>query len=138
MSISTFAIRLLPGTDLKLAVETIVRENQIGAGWVVTCVGSLIEYNLRFANQSTGAVRKGHFEVLSLVGTLSMDGCHLHICVADDSGSCIGGHLLHGCVVYSTVELIIGTDDEWTFSRKSDPITGWKELEIIKSSNGNS
>jgi predicted DNA-binding protein with PD1-like motif len=93
-------------------------------------VGSLSDYHLRFANQKAGATASGSFEILSLVGTISTNGCHLHICLANDAGSTIGGHLLAGCIIYTTAEIIIGTSEEFIFHRETDSQTGWKELSI--------
>lgn len=131
----THALRLKPGQDLKLSIDSFVKENNIGAGWVATCVGSLTEYNVRFANQEKGYSDKGHFEIVSLVGTLSVNGSHIHLSVSDSTGKTIGGHLLDGCKVYTTAEIVIGESKELVFERKEDGSTPWKELEIKKSNN---
>ncbi len=126
-----YAIRLLPGSDLKSALQQIVTTQNIEAGWIVTCVGSLTQYNLRFANQHTGVEQTGYFEILSLSGTLAMDGLHLHITIADEKGNTIGGHLLEGCIVYTTAEIIIWQSKDYFFKRENDGTTPWKELQII-------
>ena len=66
----------------------------------------------------------------SLSGTLSADGAHLHIAIADSSGAVIGGHLSAGSLVRTTIELVISLLPEWRFSRELDPATGCAELEI--------
>ncbi len=134
-SIKYVAVRLSPGTDLRKDIERLVTQNQIRAGWIVTCVGSLSNYSLRFANQKTGSLGAGHFEILSLVGTLSTSGCHLHICISDHTGATMGGHLLEGCIIYTTAELVIGINQEFIFEREIDDETGWKELRILSSRN---
>lgn len=131
----THALRLKPGQDLKLSIDNFVKENNIGAGWIATCVGSLTEYNVRFANQEKGYNDKGHFEIVSLVGTLSVNGSHIHLSVSDSTGKTIGGHLLDGCKVYTTAEIVIGESKELVFERKEDGSTPWKELEIKKTKN---
>jgi len=128
----THALRLKPGQDLKLSIDSFVKENNIGAGWIATCVGSLTEYNVRFANQEKGYSDKGHFEIVSLVGTLSVNGSHIHLSISDSTGKTIGGHLLEGCKVYTTAEIVIGESKELIFVRKEDGSTPWKELEIKK------
>ncbi len=45
------AFRLKPGQDIKKSIRKIVNEQQIKAGWISTCVGSLTTYNIRFANK---------------------------------------------------------------------------------------
>ena len=72
----------------------------------------------------------GELEILSLSGTLSSDGAHLHIAVADSSGAVIGGHLCPGSFVRTTAELVIGLLPDWRFRRELDPATGYAELEI--------
>jgi predicted DNA-binding protein with PD1-like motif len=46
------AFRLKPGADLKLSLDSLVKEHSIKAGWMVTCVGSLTAYHMRYANQT--------------------------------------------------------------------------------------
>ena len=73
----------------------------MNAGFILTCVGSLDAVAIRLANASETVHRHGFFEIVSLGGTLSRDGLHLHICVADENGATIGGHLQDGSKVYS-------------------------------------
>lgn len=129
-TVHTRVFRLLPGDDLKIAIEKIVREEEIRAGWIVTVVGSLTRLNLRFANKSEGGVREGFFEVLGCSGTLSINGSHLHLMVADPEGKAWGGHLLEGNLVYTTAEIVIQFSDSLTFRRERDGSTAWPELVI--------
>ena len=77
-----YAFRLKPGEDMKEGIEKLVKENNIRAGWIATTVGSLTRYNIRFANQPGGSSDSGHFEILSLSGTVSVNGSHLHISIS--------------------------------------------------------
>jgi uncharacterized protein len=95
-TVSTYAFRLKPGEDLKEGIEKQVMENQINAGWITTCTGSLTEYMLRFANQPEDSSGSGHFEIVSLVDTVSTNGSHIHISISDSTGKTIGGHLMPG------------------------------------------
>ncbi len=126
----THAIRLRPGQDIKIALENFVKEKNIKAGFIVTCVGSLERAVLRMADENITEAYNRKFEITSLVGTLSPDGIHLHIALADETGKIIGGHLKEGSCVYSTAEIIIGESETHTFSRLHDKETGFKELEI--------
>jgi len=128
-----FALRLKPNQDLKQSLRTFVKEQDIKAGFILTAIGSLQQITIRFANQTTSTVLKDKFEILSLNGTLATTGIHLHICIADQAGKTIGGHLDDGCLVYTTAEIVIGTSREFTFTRTIDEQTGYKELEIIPS-----
>lgn len=69
------------------------------------------------------------FELLSLVGTLSPDGAHLHASLGDEEGAVCGGHLVRA-TVHTTAEIIIGVATSLTFSREMDPGTGFKELVV--------
>ena len=127
-----YVFRLKPGEDLRESIEAIVKEKDITAGWINTCVGSLTEYMIRFANQDEGSRDVGHFEIVSLTGTVSVGGSHLHICISDPSGKTMGGHLLVGCKVYTTAEVVIGSTTAYEFSREKDDTTEWKELQVNK------
>ena len=125
-----FAIRLKPTEDLKESLKSFVQQNNIQSGFILTAVGSLQQATLRFANQNSSKVFKQKFEIVSLVGTLSTHGIHLHISVSDQNGKTIGGHLLEGCLIYTTAEIVIGTSEDFIFMRTRDEKTGYKELEI--------
>jgi hypothetical protein len=125
-----FPIRLKLGQDLKETLAIFVKENNIQAGFILTAVGSLKQATLRFANQNTPQVFKENFEIVSLVGTLSTHGLHLHISLSDKNGKTIGGHLADGCIIYTTAEIVIGTSEDFIFLRTGDETTGYKELEI--------
>lgn len=124
------AFRLKPGEDLKEGIEKVVKENNISAGWVATAVGSLTDFAIRFANQPEAAYGQGHFEIVSLVGTLSVNGSHLHISISDSTGHTIGGHLVKGCKVYTTAEIVIQSAAQYEFKREKDGTTPWEELQI--------
>lgn len=128
------AFRLQPKQDLKISLENYTRENQIDAGVVITCVGSLNCATLRMANENALKTFKGKFEIVSLVGTFASDGCHLHISLSDKNGNMIGGHLKHGCVIYTTAEIVIGEINNLIFIRAIDESTGFKELVVKKDS----
>lgn len=125
-----YAFRLKPGEDLRQGIDAIVKEKNITAGWINTCVGSLAYYNIRFANQPEGSSNSGHFEIVSLVGTVSVNGSHLHLSISDSTGKTIGGHLLDGCKIYTTAEIVIGTTGSYEFKREKDGTTPWEELQV--------
>jgi predicted DNA-binding protein with PD1-like motif len=78
---SFITIRLKPHRDLKKELMTLAVKEKIKAGFITTCVGSLEQMNLRYANQSTGTSWQGHFEIISLVGTFNETAAHLHLSV---------------------------------------------------------
>jgi predicted DNA-binding protein with PD1-like motif len=127
---TTYAFRLKPGQDLNQEIQKLVAEKKIKAGWISTCVGSLTNYNIRFANQPNGSMDNGHFEIVSLTGTVAVNGSHLHISISDSTGKTIGGHLMNGCIVYTTAEIVILSSDEFIFKREKDGSTPWEELQV--------
>ncbi len=125
------ALRLRPGDDLRDALLAYVAQHDIKAGAIVTCVGSLTVATLRLANQEGPTEYRGHFEIVSLVGTLSSTGgAHLHLSVSDSTGRTLGGHLLAGCRVYTTAEIVLAELPELEFVRETDPTFGYKELVV--------
>ncbi|MCL4152664.1 UNVERIFIED_CONTAM: hypothetical protein GTU68_054411, partial [Idotea baltica] len=73
-----------------------------------------------------------HFEVLSLTGTVSPIRTHLHICLSDNEGPCIGGHVVSDLIVFTTMEILLGESTEHVLTRELDPKTGYYELVVNK------
>ena len=101
-------------------------------GLVLTCVGSLAQVRVRLAGGAEPATWQGTFEIIALTGTLSRDGSHLHLAVADHQGRTVGGRLAEGCTVRTTAEVVLGADDLLLFAREHDPATGYDELVVRK------
>jgi predicted DNA-binding protein with PD1-like motif len=122
--------RLRPGQDLRQQIEAFVKAHNIRAGFILTAVGSLRSATIRLADQKDPTTFAGKWEIVSLVGTMGQDGVHLHISIADSTGKTVGGHLVDGCLVYTTVEIVVGEARGLTFAREQDGETGYKELKI--------
>ena len=125
-------LRLLPGQDLKKELNSFVQKMNIKAAFVVSCCGSLNNVKMRLADSNSIFDRKEKFEILSLQGTLSPDGAHLHISVADKEGKTWGGHIVDGCEIYTTAEILIAELPDYNFTREPDSKTGFAELKIKK------
>jgi hypothetical protein len=130
-----FALRLSPNQDLKQSLQSFARVQGIEAGFIVTTVGSLKQATLRFANHAETTQFTEHFEIVSLTGTVSVHGSHLHIAIADSTGRTIGGHVMDGCLIYTTAEIILGEVVDLKFTRPLDAETGYHELNISPRSN---
>ncbi|HEY9630705.1 MAG TPA: PPC domain-containing DNA-binding protein [Coleofasciculaceae cyanobacterium] len=126
----TTALRLHPQQDLKTELENFVRVQGIEAACIITCVGSLTQAMLRFASQPEGTLLEGKFEILSLTGVMSRHGSHYHMAIADPTGLTLGGHVMPGCLIYTTAEIIIGVLPHLRFRRELDPLTTYRELAI--------
>ncbi|MEO8147375.1 MAG: PPC domain-containing DNA-binding protein [Bacteroidia bacterium] len=126
----TYALRLKNGEDLNESLDSFIKNKNCKAACILTCVGSLQRAAIRFANQSETKTLTGKFEIVSLVGTLSVHGSHIHIAVADENGNLIGGHLKEGGVVFTTAEIVLGVLEDVEFLRLHDEKTGYNELVI--------
>ncbi|MGZ3727371.1 MAG: PPC domain-containing DNA-binding protein [Pseudobdellovibrio sp.] len=125
-------LRLVPGDDPRLKLEAFVAEKNIKAAVIISAVGSLTKASLRFANQEKSKVLTGHFEIVSLSGTLSSTGgSHLHMSISDEEGKTTGGHLTEGSVIYTTLEVAIGELTDVEFTREIDKVTTYKELKVV-------
>jgi predicted DNA-binding protein with PD1-like motif len=122
--------RLKPHEDLKKALLEYAKANSIGAGIIITCVGSLEEFHIRFANEKAGTKQWGYFEIVSLTGTFSVNSSHLHISISDSKGNTIGGHLLDGNHIYTTAEIAVGVLPDLIFEREIDSTYGFPELTV--------
>ncbi len=128
----TRTIRLKPGQDLYAELDRFVRSGGVEAGCVLCSVGSLTHARLRLANRDTLSDFGGHFEIVSLTGTLSTHGSHLHMSISDEDGRTLGGHLAEGCIVYTTVELVVAIFDDVIYRRELLPNdSGYEELVVV-------
>ena len=104
--------------------------NHIQADWIAGCTGSLSNAALRFAGQDETTLLNGTYEVISLNGTLELKGEHLHLAISDPQGAMLGGHMMPGCTVRTTLELVIGELTSLAFSRQPCALSGYDELVI--------
>ena len=130
----TIIFRLKPGADLKQSIEDVIKKHAVKAGFIVTCVGGLEQATVRMAGAKPDAqdIRtfKDDFEIVSLVGTVSINGTHLHMSFSNSKGVVYGGHLKEGTVVHPTAEIVIGIDESLEMRREMDEDTGFAELVI--------
>ena len=120
--------RMMPGDDLKKSLEDLVYLGELRSGIIICMVGSLNDAVLRMSNGNNKKF-SGLFEIVSGVGTISVNGIHVHIAISDSDGIVYGGHLLKGCKIHTTAEIAI-IESEMSFERIFDPKTGYKELVI--------
>jgi uncharacterized protein len=123
-------VRLHPGDDLRAALEGAVAAQECHAAFVVSGIGSLSQARLRWAGAAEPVPLCGDLEILTLAGTVSPDGSHLHLSVADAQGRVSGGHAAAGCLIRTTAEVLLGLLPEWRFRRVPDARTGYAELHM--------
>lgn len=123
-------LRVLPGADLRRELETQAQNDPEICGFIVSGIGSLESPTLRFAGRTDGVVLNGPYEVVSLAGSVTKDGAHLHMIVAGGEGRTVGGHVCYGNRVRTTMELLLARPEPWLLSREWDQATGHLELKI--------
>lgn len=121
--------RFTKGMDLKAEIEKYAIDNKV-SGVILSSVGCLNQLVIRLADGKSILKKEGQFEIVSVTGTLSPDGVHIHISVSDEEGNTIGGHLKDGCIVNTTAEVCLQLFDDIKFAREFDQETGYDELVI--------
>lgn len=124
-------LRLPPRTDLRRTLEEALVARGLTAAFVLSGIGSLAGARLRLAGAEQVRVMTGDLEILTLAGSLSPDGAHLHMSVADAAGCVTGGHVAYGCVVRTTAEVLLLGLPHWDFRRRPDAATGYAELLVM-------
>ena len=121
-------VRLRRGDDLMLSIKALCKENHIAAGVVLSAVGCISTGRVRDASGVTIRDITEHCEIVSLDGTVSETRCHLHISLSREDLSTIGGHLVSGCIINTTCELVIAELPGVRIDVEEDPETGYDEL----------
>jgi uncharacterized protein len=126
--------RLRGGQDFKQSIEELVKAMDISAATVISAVGSLNTATLRMAFEKgeTQDVRslEGPLEIVSIMGNIGQSRTHLHMSVSDRYGRVVGGHVKEGCIVDTTLELVLAVEDNLVFAEEADATTGFDELSI--------
>ncbi|QGZ64859.1 PPC domain-containing DNA-binding protein [Paraburkholderia acidisoli] len=131
----TQPLRLSPGDDLRSTIVAALAQCNVSAAFVLQGIGSLGIVQLRYAGAEVPTELRGDLEILTLAGSVSPDGAHLHMTVSDAHGKVYGGHVAAGCIVRTTAELLLALLPEYRFAREIDPQTGYAELKIHASTN---
>ena len=100
-------LKLAPGSDLRLSLEELSQRDGI-SGFVLGVVGNLTKASFQCPGQAEPTVLEGDLEVITLNGTFSPEGVHLHLSLSDGACQVWGGHLEPGTIVQKGVDLLIG------------------------------
>ena len=104
-------LKLAPGSDLRLSLEELAQRDSI-SGFVLGVVGNLTKASFQCPGQAEPTVLEGDLEVITLNGTFSPEGVHLHLSLSDGACQVWGGHLEPGTIVQKGVDLLIGVLDQ--------------------------
>ncbi|MFX1484503.1 MAG: PPC domain-containing DNA-binding protein [Promethearchaeota archaeon] len=128
--------RMMPGEDVLETIEKIATEFKVESGQI-NLIGAIAGAKLGYFDTGTNEYRDftvdENVEVVSCMGNISrLDGkplVHAHMIVSDEAGRCYGGHLMRGCTVSVTIELII-IETAAKLTRRRDERTGLNLLSI--------
>ena len=133
------AFRLPPGTDVLDGITEVCKQYNIKNGIIMSALGSWRK--AAFYNPVTTASGKpgygepiilsgnGFLELVSLSGMICHDTDgnilpHIHITLSDERGNAYGGHLINGCEVLLTTDIVIGVLDDIIMGRRFDEDAG--------------
>jgi len=120
------AFRFTKDDDLKACIME--RCKNIDTAVVLSGVGCLHHAHIRLAEAKDYIDIEKDYEIVSLTGTISNGQAHIHIALSDNKGNVIGGHLMEGCLINTTCELVLGVLESYTSKREYDETTGYKEI----------
>jgi predicted DNA-binding protein with PD1-like motif/glutaredoxin len=100
-------LKLGPGSDLRRSLEELAIE-QDASGFVLGVVGNVSRAAFQCPGRSEPTVLSGDLEIITLQGTVSPQGVHLHLSLSDGDCQVWGGHLEPGTLVLKGAELLVG------------------------------
>ncbi|UPM50591.1 DUF296 domain-containing protein [Synechococcus sp. A10-1-5-1] len=101
------AIHLGPGADLRKSLEALAQE-ELAEGFVLSVVGNLSKAAFACPGSNQPTVLSGELEIITLQGTVSPKGVHLHLSFSDGDCQVWGGHLEHGSEVLRGADVLVG------------------------------
>jgi predicted DNA-binding protein with PD1-like motif len=124
-----FLVRVPRGEELVAYVDRLVNEHGIAQGFI-SGIGAVADAAIGFYDQTTHAYHElelsGGLEIVSLLGNLSRrEGrchAHLHVGLADHSGTMYGGHFSRATVFLTELVIVEFTGRE--LERLPDEATG--------------
>ncbi len=137
-SVKTVIARLDPGEDILEAIEKLVVEHNIRAGHLML-IGAISGATLGYFD-----IHKKEYKSFTLAEDLEVTSCignvafteegtpivHAHMVVADEKGTSYSGHLMKGCKVSVTIEIILTVLDG-ELLRAADNRFGLNLLKLI-------
>jgi predicted DNA-binding protein with PD1-like motif len=129
--------RMEPGDDILKTIQRVALEYNVKSGQI-TLIGAVSGAKLGYFDRESGEYKdflvERDLEVVSGMGNISrLDDdsvvVHAHLVVSDEEGRCWGGHLMEGCEVSVTIELVI-IETDVDLHRAKDEMTGLNLLDI--------
>jgi predicted DNA-binding protein with PD1-like motif len=119
--------RLFEGEELLETIARVALKNHIDSGFFFL-IGTLKKVVLGFYKDGKYVPNEisGPVEIASCTGNISIKEnhdlvVHGHIVVTDIKCRALGGHILEGCLVDATVELVLVEAESGSLKRRLDP-----------------
>ena len=103
----TVALHLDAGSDVRRTLEALARSEN-ATGFVLSVVGNLAQAAFQCPGKPQPTLLHGELEIITLQGTLSPAGVHLHLSFSDGECQVWGGHLEPGTVVHKGADVLVG------------------------------
>ncbi|MFZ9619937.1 MAG: PCC domain-containing protein [Prochlorococcaceae cyanobacterium] len=100
-------LHLDPGSDVRRSIEQLASRQAL-SGFVLSVVGNLTQAAFQCPGKSQPTLLSGELEIITLQGTFSPDGVHLHLSFSDADCQVWGGHLEPGSLVFKGADLLLG------------------------------
>jgi len=114
--------------DLLETTTLVAKKSRITAGFFIL-IGTLKKANLGFYRQGKYETIKidGPVEIVSCIGNIALKEnkpfAHAHMSVSNDKGEVMGGHVMPGCTIDATGELVLIEAADTRLKRKLDEKT---------------
>ena len=119
--------RFFEGEDLLGSIASTAKQNDADSGFFLL-IGTLKKAILGFYKEGkyVPIEKSGPLEIVSCTGNISTkeDGelvVHGHVVVGDSRGDAFGGHVLPGCLVDVTAELVLVEVEKGSLARRFEP-----------------
>ena len=118
--------RFVEDEDLLDAILMTAEQNNVNAGFFFL-IGTLKKAVLGYYKEGKylSIEKDGPLEIASCMGNISVKEktelvVHGHIVVSDSEGDAFGGHVMPGCIVDATAELVLVKVEKTTLTRELD------------------
>lgn len=101
------AVHLDAGADVRRSLEELAQQ-QNAQGFVLSVVGNMRQACFACPGRTSPTVLSGELEIITLQGTISPQGVHLHLSFSDGDCQVWGGHLEHGSLILKGADLLVG------------------------------
>lgn len=107
LALTAEPLHLAAGADVRATLEDLAFR-QRRQGFVLSVVGNLSQAAFQCPGNHSPTVLLGELEIITLTGTLTPQGVHLHLSFSDGECQVWGGHLEPGSVVLRGADLLVG------------------------------